>query len=97
MADPSAAQRSTVGRPPGRVALKIVSRLIRPTIVAGVMVALIAPPNTTSFEPLSCSIGWTRTGSVWIYYPDCRQTPTPATPSPPPPGDPLLPDVPPAQ
>jgi hypothetical protein len=97
MADGSAKQRRAIGRPPGRLASKFGSLLIRPTIVAGIMVALIAPANTTTFVPLSCNIDWTRPGGVWIYYPDCRQTPTPVTPSPPPPDGAPLPSVPPAR
>jgi hypothetical protein len=97
MADRGAIQRRTIGRPPVRLASKFLACLIRPTIVAGIMVGLIAPTNTTTFVPLSCTIDWTRPGGVWIYYPDCRQTPTPATPSPPPPDGAPLPGVPPLQ
>jgi hypothetical protein len=81
MADPIAT-RPGIGRSPGRVALKFVSRLIRPTIVTGMMAALIAPADTPTVLPLTCRITVTRVGGAWIYEPDCAHQSPPSPPSP---------------
>jgi hypothetical protein len=97
MADPIARRPGIIRRSLGGVALKFVSRLIRPTIVAGMMAALIATADTPAVVPLGCGITWTRTGGVWIATPDCSdQSPTsqrppngpPPGPGAPPPGPP---------
>jgi hypothetical protein len=81
MADP-VATRPRIRRSPGRVALKFVSRLIRPTIVTGMMAALIAPADTPTVLPLTCRITVTRVGGAWIYEPDCSHQSPPSPPSP---------------
>jgi hypothetical protein len=72
---------------------KLISRLIRPTIVTAMMTALIATAHTTTVAPLACGATWTRTGGVWMYVPDCSQQapppqPPPSGPGAPPPGAP---------
>ena len=100
MADP-VATRPRIRRSPGRVALKFVSRLIRPTIVTGMLAALIAPADTPTVLPLTCRITVTRVGGAWIYEPDCSHQSPPSPPSPngppsgpgTPPGAPSTPQV----
>ena len=81
-------QPGSLRRSLGAVALKFVSRLIRPTIVTGMMAALIATASTPTAVPLGCGITWTRTGGVWIATPDCPDHSPPSQPPPnsPPPG-----------
>ena len=88
MADPIARRPRIIRRSLGGVALKFVSRLIRPTIVTGMMAALIATADTPTVVPLGCGITWTRTGGVWIATPDCshESPPSQAPPDGPPPG-----------
>lgn len=78
----------TVHWAPGRVAFLIASHLIRPAMVIGMMAAPIVAADAPTVVPLGCNINWTRTGGVWIFFPDCPR-PSPARPSPngPPPGD----------
>jgi len=93
MADPIARRPGIIRRSLGGVALKFVSRLIRPTIATGMMAALIATADTPTVVPLGCEITWTRTGGVWIATPDCSHQSPPSQPpqNSPPPG----PDAPP--
>jgi hypothetical protein len=101
MADPIARRPGIIRRSLGGVALKFVSRLIRPTIVTGMMAALIATADTPTVVPLGCEITWTRVGGAWIATPgDCpHQSPPsqppqdgpPSGPSTPPPGAPSTP------
>jgi len=82
MADPIARRPRIIRRSPGGVALKFVSRLIRPTIVTGMMAALIATADTPTVVPLACRVTITRTGGVWIYIPDCSDQSPRSQPSP---------------
>ena len=93
MADPIARRPGITRRSLGGVALKFVSRLIRPTIITGMMAALIATADTPTVVPLTCGITWTRTGGVWIFLPDCSHQVPPSQL--PPNGPPSGPDTPP--
>ena len=75
MADP-------IARRPG-----IVSRPIRPKVIAGLLAALMTA-GTPTVVPLGCGVKWTRTGGVWIATPDCSQQSPPSEPSPAPPNAP---------
>jgi hypothetical protein len=99
MADPIARRPGIIRRSPAG-AFKFVSRLVRPTLITGMMAALIATADTPTVVPLTCGITWTRTGGVWIYMPDCpHQSPpselppngSPSGPGAPPPGEPSTP------
>jgi hypothetical protein len=96
MADPIARRPGIIRRSLGGVALKFVSRLIRPTIVTGMMAALLATADAPIVVPLGCGINWTRVGGVWMPTPgDCpRQSPpSQAPPDDPPSGPGIPPDV----
>jgi hypothetical protein len=88
MAEPIARPMIT-RRPPARAALKFITRLIRPTIVTGMMAALIATADTPTVVPLACSTTWTMVGSVIWFRPDCKHQVPASQPPPngPPPGD----------
>ena len=98
LADPIA-RRPRIRRSPGEVALKFVSRLIRPAIVTGMMAALIATADTPTVVPLTCRIGGSMVGRTYIYHPVCTPDSPPSQPSPngppagpsTPPGAPILP------
>jgi hypothetical protein len=66
----------------------MVSRLIRLTMIAGLLTALITAGSTPTVVPLGCGIKWTRTGVVWIATPDCSQQSPPSEPPPTPPDAP---------
>ena len=53
-------------RSPGSVALNFASRLIRSTLVTGMMAALIATADTPTVVPLTCRITWTMVGHTVI-------------------------------
>jgi hypothetical protein len=80
-------------RSAGGVALKFLARLIRPTIVTGMMAALIATADTPTVVPLGCGITWTRVGGAFIATPGVCPHQSPASqPSPDgPPPDPGTP------
>jgi hypothetical protein len=69
-------------RSPGSVALNFASRLIRPTLVTGMMAALIATADTPTVVPLTCRITWTMVGHTVIYMPDCSHQSQASQPSP---------------
>jgi hypothetical protein len=79
------------------IALKSVSRLIRPAIVTGMMALLIAvanpPASNNSVVPLACTTTWTMVGRSIIFMPDCSHPSPPSAPpaNGPPPGNPQLP------
>jgi hypothetical protein len=73
----------------GGVASKFIARLIRPTIVTGMMAALIVTADTPTVVPLACSTTWTMVGSVIWFMPDCKHQVPASQPPPngPPPAD----------
>lgn len=75
------------------IALKFVSRLIRPAIVTGTMAVLIAVANPPAVLPLACTTTWTMVGRSIIFMPDCSHPSPPSAPpaNGPPPGNPQLP------
>jgi hypothetical protein len=73
----------THDHPPIVAALKFVSRLIRPTIVTGMMAALIATANTPAVVPLACGVTWTVVGHTIIFLPDCSHQSAPSPNGPP--------------
>ena len=104
MAEPIAKHSLTESPSPHGLALKFVSRLIRPAIATAVVAALIVtadpPASPSSAHPLTvrptdCGIFWTKVGGSIIFKrdPDCLtdSPPSPLPPGGPPPGDQALP------
>lgn len=73
----NAARRSA-----GGVALKFVSRLSYPTIIAAMTAALIATADIPAKVPLACGVTWTRVGGTTIFMPDCPRQSPPSQPAP---------------
>jgi hypothetical protein len=65
-------------RPSPCGALHFVARLICPTVVTGLLAALIAAAGTPAVVPLACTINWTLVGHTLIYMPDCSHPPPPS-------------------
>lgn len=83
MAEPIAGA-TKVGRSPGRVAFSFVSHPVPLAIVTAMVATLIGAADKSAVEPLGCTINWTRTGGVWIFFPDCSNRSR--SPQPPPDG-----------
>jgi hypothetical protein len=73
------ARRLRIGRSPGGVVLTLLARLIRPTIVIGMMAVLIDTAATPAVLPAACRITWTMVGHTVIYMPDCSHQSSPAS------------------
>ncbi len=100
MAETIATRSLTKGSSPGRLALKIVFRLIRPTVVTAAVAALIAtadppagpsPAHPSAVTPTDCGMFWTKVGGsiIWKRDPNCLtdSPPSPLPPGGPPPAD----------
>ena len=44
-----------------------------PTVLAAALVGLIGAVDASTVLPLACRTNITRTGGVWIYFPDCSK------------------------
>jgi len=78
MAEPVAGQSMIIRISRGGGALRFVARLICPTIVTGMVAALIAIAGKPAVVPLACTTNWTTVGRTIIFSPDCSN---PAPPS----------------
>ncbi|OBI46974.1 hypothetical protein [Mycobacterium colombiense] len=76
--------------------LTVVSRILLPALVTGLIAALISASNASPVVPAACNKITARWSSVWIFMPDCppsaaprpapsspAQAPNPAAPEPP--------------
>lgn len=76
--------------------LTLISRIIVPALVTGLIAALIATGGASSVTPAACDKITAKWSSVWIFMPDCpspaarppgpsrpAQAPTPAAGEPP--------------
>lgn len=76
--------------------LTVVSRILLPALVTGLIAALIAAGNASPVTPVACDKITAKWSSVWIFMPDCppsaapppapsspAQAPDPAAPAPP--------------
>jgi hypothetical protein len=80
MAEPIARRPMIIRLSPGWGALNVVARLICPTVVTGVVAALIAMAGKPAVVPLACTTTWTMVGHTVIFSPDCSH-PSQASPN----------------
>ncbi len=64
--------------------LTLVSRIVVPALVTGLIAALIATGSASPMTPVACDKITAKWSSVWIFMPDCPSTAAPPPrPSPP--------------
>ena len=64
--------------------LTLVSRILLPALVTGLIAALIAAGDASPVTPVACNKITVKWSSVWIFMPDCPPSAAPSpAPSPP--------------